>query len=191
MRIMWLVDVYDMTHVGSDGAWTCFTHARYVSFICQTWLGASCDQACWASRLACCVLLFAALCCSVLQPSLSAPPQPPKRLSKYTETREPMHVFLWVSVSYPCVSQALGKAAGCICCRHWKEHDSERAARCVIYIFTYVSIHVGKREREKDRQRYRGQEREREREREKKRERERKRTWIDRCKRVSGTEWLR
>jgi len=41
----------------------------------------------------------------VLQSSLSsllpAPPQPPKRLSKYTYTREPMHVFLWVSVHTP------------------------------------------------------------------------------------------
>ena len=32
------------------------------------------------------------------------------------------------------VSQALGKAAGCIRCRHWKEQESQRAARCVIYI---------------------------------------------------------
>jgi len=53
-----------------------------------------------------------------------------------------MHVLLWVSVSYPCVSRPLGKAAGCIRCRHRKEHDSERAARCVIYICTYVNIHV-------------------------------------------------
>ena len=40
-----------------------------------------------------------------------------------------------------CVSQALGKAAG-IHCRHWKEQESERTARCVIYIFIYVNIHV-------------------------------------------------
>ena len=38
-----------------------------------------------------------------------------------TNEREPMHAPLRVYVSYPCVSQALGKAAGCIRCRHWKE----------------------------------------------------------------------
>jgi len=38
---------------------------------------------------------------------------------------------------FVCVSQALGKAAGCLL-RRWKEQESERAARCVIYICLYM-----------------------------------------------------
>ena len=104
---------------------------------------------------ACCVLQSSLLsCCShhccraivitvvVLQPSLSsllpAPPSPPRRLSE----RSRANACVPVSVcTYPRVSRGLGKAA-CIHCRHLEEHESERAARCVIYICLYMLINM-------------------------------------------------
>jgi len=88
----------------------------------------------------CCSVLLCAIVIAVLvlQSSLSsflpAPPQPP---NAFPNEREPMHVFLSVSVSYPRVSRGLLKAAG-IHCRHLEEQESERAARCVIYICLYM-----------------------------------------------------
>ena len=108
--------------------------------------GASSDQAGRANRSAankrtcCSVLLCAAMCCCVLlcaaATTVSTPTRTssaPKRLSK--RARVPVRVCV---VPPPRVSGAF--KGGWVCTLSALER--ERAARCVIYIFIYVNIHV-------------------------------------------------
>jgi len=107
---------------------------------------------CLCAAVCCCLLLCAVvITVVVLQSSLSLccshhclhsypcllSPQTPFQVHVHTSESQLMCscVYLYYQT---CVSQALGKAAGCIRCRHWKEHESERAARCVMYTCLYM-----------------------------------------------------
>ena len=112
-----------------------------VSCLCAT-VSCLCAAVCCSHHCRCAAVITVVVLQSSLSSFLPAPPQPPKRLSKYTYTRARAKYKgaranacppVCVCIIPLCVSQALGKAAECLM-RRWKEQEGERATRCVIYI---------------------------------------------------------